>query len=64
MTIVYFNCLFNCLFQVDVFSHDVLLLPVHLGMHWCLAAVDFRSKQICYYDSFKGSNRQCLVMLR
>ena len=26
---------------MDVFSYDLLLVPVHLGMHWCLAVVDF-----------------------
>jgi len=23
--------------QVDLFSYDYVLVPVHLGMHWCLA---------------------------
>jgi len=23
--------------QVDLFSFDYILVPVHLGMHWCLA---------------------------
>lgn len=23
--------------RVDIFAHDYLLIPVHLGMHWCLA---------------------------
>jgi sentrin-specific protease 1 len=23
--------------KVDVFSYDILLVPVHLGNHWCLA---------------------------
>ena len=29
--------------QVDLFRLHLLLVPVHLGMHWCLAAVNFRS---------------------
>jgi len=23
--------------QVDLFSYDYVIVPVHLGMHWCLA---------------------------
>jgi len=23
--------------QVDLFSKDIILIPVHLGVHWCLA---------------------------
>lgn len=23
--------------RVDIFSKDYILIPVHLGMHWCLA---------------------------
>ncbi|CAH3031439.1 unnamed protein product [Porites evermanni] len=50
--------------KVDIFAMDLVLVPVHLGMHWCLAAVDFRKKCISYYDSLKGSNNQCLSVLR
>lgn len=50
--------------KVDIFAMDLVLVPVHLGMHWCLAAVDFRKKCISYYDSLKGSNNQCLSALR
>ncbi|XP_059727844.1 sentrin-specific protease 1 isoform X2 [Haemorhous mexicanus] len=31
---------------VDIFSVDLLLVPIHLGLHWCLAVVDFRKKGI------------------
>lgn len=50
--------------QVDVFSFDLILLPIHLGMHWCLATIDFNNKQIGYYDSLKGNNQKCLTTLR
>ncbi|XP_064460955.1 sentrin-specific protease 1-like [Ornithodoros turicata] len=50
--------------KVDLFSHDLVLVPVHLGAHWCLAVIDFRSKTIQYYDSMGGSNPECLEALR
>ncbi|KAK7061142.1 SUMO1 sentrin specific peptidase 1 [Halocaridina rubra] len=49
--------------KVDIFSHDLLLVPVHLGMHWCLATIDFRTKHIRYYDSMLGDNEKCLEAL-
>ncbi|XP_002403685.3 sentrin-specific protease 2 [Ixodes scapularis] len=50
--------------HVDVFAHDLLLVPVHLGLHWCLAVVDFRIKSIRYLDSLGGSNPECHKVLR
>ena len=49
--------------KVDVFAHDLLIVPVHLGMHWCLATIDLRSKQINYYDSMHGDNNKCLMVM-
>lgn len=45
-------------------ARDLLLIPVHLGMHWCMAAIDIRSKSIAYYDSLHGRNLACLRALR
>ncbi|XP_064648411.1 uncharacterized protein LOC135500714 [Lineus longissimus] len=50
--------------KVDVFSFDFIIVPVHLGMHWCLAIVDFRNKQIRYYDSMGGNNNAGLAAIR
>ncbi|XP_056418697.1 sentrin-specific protease 1 isoform X2 [Hyla sarda] len=51
--------------KVDVFDADVLLVPVHLGVHWCLAVVDFRKKAITYYDSMGGLNNEaCRILLQ
>ncbi|XP_018497652.1 sentrin-specific protease 1-like [Galendromus occidentalis] len=47
----------------DIFAHDILLVPVHLGMHWCMAIVDLRVKQIKYMDSMGGRNDACLATL-
>ncbi|XP_069042831.1 sentrin-specific protease 1 [Lepisosteus oculatus] len=51
--------------KVDIFSVDILLVPIHLGVHWCLAVVDFRKKSIVYFDSMGGSNDEaCRLLLQ
>uniref|UniRef100_A0A8C1VBH6 Ubiquitin-like protease family profile domain-containing protein n=1 Tax=Cyprinus carpio TaxID=7962 RepID=A0A8C1VBH6_CYPCA len=35
----------------DVFLFDLLFVPLHLGMHWALAVIDFKSQTIQCYDS-------------
>ncbi|ELU10988.1 hypothetical protein CAPTEDRAFT_224463 [Capitella teleta] len=50
--------------QVDLFAMDFVLIPVHLGMHWCLAVIDFGAKEIRYYDSMGGQNNACLNAVR
>ncbi|MCI4387641.1 hypothetical protein PGIGA_G00076500 [Pangasianodon gigas] len=50
--------------KVDIFSVDIILVPVHLGVHWCLAVVDFRKKTITYFDSMGGNNDEaCRILL-
>jgi len=49
--------------KVDIFAHDIVLVPVHLGMHWCLATIDMQRKKITYYDSMGGNNHGCLKAL-
>ncbi|XP_027015823.1 sentrin-specific protease 2 [Tachysurus fulvidraco] len=36
---------------VDLFLYDFILIPLHLGVHWSLAVVDFRAKSVRSYDS-------------
>ena len=50
--------------KVDVFAHDIILIPIHLGMHWCLATIHFRQQQFQYFDSLGGNNLSCLNRLR
>lgn len=45
--------------QVDIFAHDLLLVPVHRGMHWCMAIINVKEKVIRYYDSMNGRYPQC-----
>ncbi|XP_003737215.1 uncharacterized protein LOC100899016 [Galendromus occidentalis] len=49
--------------SVDVFAHDILLIPVHTTNHWCMAIIDFRTKVIKYLDSLGGRNDDCLTIL-
>ncbi|XP_018324219.1 ubiquitin-like-specific protease ESD4 [Agrilus planipennis] len=49
--------------KVDIFAHDIIAVPIHLGVHWCMSMIDFRYKTIKYYDSMGGSNRRCLDAL-
>lgn len=37
--------------RVDLFSKSLLLVPVHLEVHWCLVMADLVKKKICLYDS-------------
>jgi len=50
--------------NVDIFSYEILLVPVHLGNHWCLAVIDLIGKEMNYYDSLGGTNDECLNALK
>jgi len=49
--------------KIDIFSYAIVLVPVHLGMHWCLATIDNQRRHITYYDSMGGQNIGCLRSL-
>lgn len=49
--------------KVDIFAHDIIVVPIHLRMHWCMAIIDFRNQEINYYDSMGTPNRVCLESL-
>ncbi|XP_024883785.1 sentrin-specific protease 1-like [Temnothorax curvispinosus] len=36
--------------KVDIFAQDLVVVPVHLDVHWCIAIIDFCDKTIVYYD--------------
>ena len=46
--------------NVDIFSFDILLVPIHMDMHWCIAIIDFRAPGVFYYDSMGGHNMPAL----
>ncbi|NXN20329.1 SENP2 protease, partial [Indicator maculatus] len=37
--------------DMDIFQKDIILVPIHLGVHWALVVIDVRKKAIRYYDS-------------
>ncbi|XP_059058188.1 sentrin-specific protease 1-like isoform X2 [Achroia grisella] len=49
--------------RVDIFAHDLMVVPVHLGVHWCVSMVDFQNKKVSYLDSMGSSNQACLDAL-
>ena len=53
--------------RVDVFRKDeendevtflkgIILVPIHAPQHWVLVAIDFRAKQLKFFDSLGGSS--------
>ncbi|XP_054653572.1 sentrin-specific protease 2 [Dunckerocampus dactyliophorus] len=36
---------------VDLFLYDLVLVPLHLGVHWALAVIDLKAKTVKSYDS-------------
>ncbi|KAJ1663018.1 SUMO1 sentrin specific peptidase 1 [Coemansia sp. RSA 1646] len=49
--------------RIPLFEKDLVIVPVHLGVHWCCAVIDFRHKTIRYYDALHGSNQEALDLL-
>ncbi|NXL63838.1 SENP2 protease, partial [Chordeiles acutipennis] len=37
--------------DVDLFKKDLILVPIHLRVHWALVVIDVRKKTIKYFDS-------------
>lgn len=45
--------------NVDIFGKELLLIPIHLEVHWSLVAVDVLRRRITYFDSQRTLNRRC-----
>ncbi|OQV20328.1 Sentrin-specific protease [Hypsibius exemplaris] len=50
--------------KVDIFGFDMIIVPVHMHSHWCLAVISLKEKNIKYYDSLGHDNLQCFALLR
>ncbi|MGH0183348.1 UNVERIFIED_CONTAM: hypothetical protein FKN15_021790 [Acipenser sinensis] len=46
-------------FQVDIFKKSLLLIPIHLEVHWSLVSVDVPKRTVTYFDSQRTLNRRC-----
>ncbi|XP_066050277.1 sentrin-specific protease 2 isoform X2 [Chamaea fasciata] len=50
---------------VDIFKHDIILVPIHLRSHWTLLVVDLREKTIRYFDSLgQKGDHICKTILK
>uniref|UniRef100_A0ABM5EJL7 Sentrin-specific protease 3 n=2 Tax=Agamidae TaxID=81953 RepID=A0ABM5EJL7_9SAUR len=45
--------------NVDIFNKELLLIPIHLEVHWSLICVEVKKKKITYLDSQRTLNRRC-----
>ncbi|XP_035291076.1 sentrin-specific protease 3a [Anguilla anguilla] len=45
--------------NVDIFQKELLLIPIHLEVHWSLVCVDVPRRAITYFDSQRTLNRRC-----
>jgi hypothetical protein len=51
--------------KVDIFSLDMVIVPIHLQIHWALAVINIKERRLEYYDSMsKGYNDTVLSLLR
>ncbi|XP_002134692.2 sentrin-specific protease 1-like [Drosophila pseudoobscura] len=73
MSTVFLKRVFECGFdavkcwtsKIDVFSKDIILVPVHCNSkRWCMAIIHFKNKTIFYYDSLGYPNDIALDVLK
>ncbi|KAG5519213.1 hypothetical protein PMAC_002301 [Pneumocystis sp. 'macacae'] len=50
--------------KVNIMQQDYILIPVHLGIHWCMSVINFKKKRFEYWDSLSGSPGNTFRLLR
>lgn len=50
--------------KVELMSLKMILIPVHLGIHWTFASIDVPQRQFGYYDSMSGGAKEIFQALR
>ncbi|XP_040596747.1 sentrin-specific protease 2-like [Mesocricetus auratus] len=48
---------------VNIFEKDIVLVPIHLEVHWNLVVIDLRQKTIAYWDSMGLKRPSVLRMI-
>ncbi|XP_040591233.1 sentrin-specific protease 2-like [Mesocricetus auratus] len=48
---------------LNIFEKDIVLVPVHLEVHWSLVVIDLRKKTIAYWDSMGLKRPSVLRMI-
>ncbi|KAG1146077.1 hypothetical protein G6F37_004969 [Rhizopus arrhizus] len=49
--------------RVDIFSKDILFVPINKSYHWVLGVIDMKNKRISIYDSLHGKDEFTLTLL-
>ena len=50
--------------KIDIFSLDMVIVPIHLQIHWALAVINIKERRLEYYDSMsKGYNNSVISLL-
>ncbi|EPY52872.1 SUMO deconjugating enzyme Ulp1 [Schizosaccharomyces cryophilus OY26] len=50
--------------HMRIADFDCVLVPVHLDVHWCMAAINKKKKRFEYWDSLAGSPGKVFDLLR
>ncbi|XP_042316483.1 sentrin-specific protease 2 isoform X2 [Sceloporus undulatus] len=51
--------------EVDLFQHDMILVPIHIRVHWALVVIDMRRETIKYFDSMgQNGHKICMKLLQ
>lgn len=49
--------------RVDIFSKDLVFVPINKSYHWVLGVIDMKNKKISIYDSLYGKDQRTLDIL-
>ncbi|EMR11295.1 hypothetical protein PNEG_00324 [Pneumocystis murina B123] len=50
--------------KVNILEQDYVLIPIHLGIHWCMSIINFKKKRFEYWDSLNGKSGKVFLLLR